>query len=166
MTTLDSPTLGHVLERQRIDQLPINGRNVFSLLQTVPGMEGIRAYGLREGSQELILDGSAIGDRVYGGTPRRPPGLDTIQEFKVENNNSSAKFTRPTTVVMSTKSGSNDLHGSLFETHRNNAIGKARARQDFYAKPPQLIRNEYGGSAGAPFYSPRLITAGTSRFCY
>jgi len=156
VASYDNPTLGLVLERQRLEQLPINGRNVFSLLSAVAGMEGIRAYGLREGSQELILDGSAIGDRVYGGTPRRPPGLETIEEFKVENNNSSARFTRPTTVVMSTRSGSNLLHGSLFETHRNNAIGKARKREDYYNKPPQLIRNEYGGSAGGPLVLPKL----------
>src|SRR5438477_494791 len=82
------PTLGHVLERQRIDQLPINGRNVKTLLVTVPGMENNRAYGLREGSHEYVIDGAALSDKVYGDTVRRPPGLDTIEEFKVENNNS------------------------------------------------------------------------------
>src|SRR5215469_3844013 len=45
---VDNPTLGHVLERQRIEQLPINGRYIQSLLQTVPGMEGWRAYGERD----------------------------------------------------------------------------------------------------------------------
>ncbi|MBI3473223.1 MAG: carboxypeptidase regulatory-like domain-containing protein, partial [Candidatus Solibacter usitatus] len=50
-----SPALGHVLERARIEQLPINGRNLTTLLQTVPGMEGTRAYGLREGSYEISL---------------------------------------------------------------------------------------------------------------
>jgi len=45
--TVDNPTLGHVLERQRIEQLPINGRAISSLLVTVPGMEGNRAYGRR-----------------------------------------------------------------------------------------------------------------------
>ena len=83
LLTLDSPTLGHVLERQRIEQLPINGRFVTSLLQTVPGMEGTRAYGLREGSHEMVLDGAALTDRLWGSTIRRPPGLDTILEFKV-----------------------------------------------------------------------------------
>src|SRR5262249_5626607 len=78
--TVDNPTLGIVLERQRIEQLPLNGRNVFSLLSTVPGMEGDRAYGLREGSQEVTLDGSAMSERVYGAFIRRPPGLDTIEE--------------------------------------------------------------------------------------
>jgi hypothetical protein len=166
VVTVDNPTLGHVLERQRIEQLPINGRFVTSLLQTVPGMEGSRAYGLREGSQEFVLDGAALSDRNTGGNVRRPPGLDTVQEFKVENNSSSAKFTRPTTMIFSTKSGTNELHGALFETHRNNAIGKARRRQDFYEKAPQLIRNEYGGSVGGPVLLPKLYDGRNRTFWF
>lgn len=119
-------------------------------------MEGNRAYGLREGSHEFVIDGAALSDKLWGTIVRRPPGLDTIEEFKVENNNSSAKFTRPTTVVMSTRSGTNAFHGSLFETHRNNALGKARRREEYYGKPPQLIRNEYGASAGGPLIIPGL----------
>jgi hypothetical protein len=166
MITTDNPTLGHVLERQRIEQLPINGRFITSLLVTVPGMEGLRAYGEREGSQELVLDGAALSDRNTGGPVRRPPGLDTIQEFKVENNSSSAKFNRPTTIIMSTKSGTNELHGSLFETHRNNAIGKARRREDFYEKAPQLVRNEYGGSVGGPVIIPKLYNGKNRTFWF
>src|SRR5688572_23904646 len=142
-------TLGHVLERKRIEQLPINGRNVTNLLQTVPGMEGTRAFGLREGSYEISLDGSSLIDRNYGGVFNRQPGLDSIQEFVVENNSSSAKFTRPTSLVLTTKSGTNRLHGSAFETNRNNAIGKARSRTESYTKAPFLNRNEFGVSAGA-----------------
>ena len=162
----DNPTLGHVLERNRIEQLPINGRSVFSLLQTVPGMEGTRAYGLREGSHEVVLDGAAQSDRLWGGTQNRPPGLDTIQEFKVENSNSSAKFTRPTTVVMATRSGTNEFHGALFETHRNNSIGKARSRTDSYKKPPLLVRNEFGASAGAPVVIPHLYNGKDRTFWF
>jgi hypothetical protein len=166
IVTVDSPTLGHVLERQRIEQLPINGRNVFSLLTTVPGMEGTRAYGLREGSHEIVLDGAAQSDKLWGGQQRRPPSLDTIQEFKVENNSSSAKFTRPTTVVMLTRSGTNEFHGALFETHRNNGFGKARRREDYYTKAPQLIRNEYGGSAGGPLWIPKLYDGRNRTFWF
>jgi hypothetical protein len=162
----DSPTLGHVLERTRIEQLPINGRDLTTLLQTVPGMEDRRAYGLREGSHEFVLDGSAISVWNYGGTIIRLPGLDTVQEFKVENNNSSAKFTRPTTVVIATKSGSNTIHGSAFETHRSNAIGKARRREDVYATPPRLIRNEFGASAGGPVYIPGLYSGKDRTFWF
>ncbi len=164
LVTVDSPTLSHVLERERIEQLPINGRFITELLQTVPGLEqeteydsvSTRAFGMRRGSTEFVLDGASTTDRLMGGVFRRPAGLDTIQEFKVETNVSSAKLARPTTVIMSTKSGTNQLHGSAFETHRNNAIGKARTRTDFYEKPPQLIRNEFGVSAGAPVILPKL----------
>jgi hypothetical protein len=166
VVVVDNPTLGHVLERQRIEQLPINGRFLTNLLLTVPGMEGTRAYGLREGSHEMVLDGAALSDRGYGATVRRPPGLDTVAEFKVENNSSSAKFTRPTTIVVLTKSGTNQFHGSAFETHRNNAIGKARQRQDFYTKAPQLVRNEFGASAGGPVYLPKLYNGKNRTFWF
>jgi hypothetical protein len=166
MITVDSPTLGHVLERTRIDQLPINGRSLSSLLVTVPGMEGTRAYGLRDGSQEIVLDGSMMADRLWGGFQNRQPGLDSIQEFRVENNNSSARYTRPTTIVASSRSGTNGLHGSAFETHRNSGLGTARRRQDFYTKPPQLIRNEFGVSGGGPVYIPKVYNGKDRSFWF
>lgn len=164
--TVDSPTLGSVLERTRIEQLPINGRNVTTLLATVPGMEGDRAFGMRLGSQELVLDGANLADRFLGGDPLRLPSLESVEEFKVESNNSSAKFSRPTSIILSTKSGTNAFHGSLFETHRNNAIGKARQRQDYYTKPPQLIRNEFGGSAGGPVFLPKFYDGRNRTFWF
>ena len=174
IVTTDNPTLGHTLERERIEQLPINGRFIYTLLLTVPGMEqeseydsvSTRAFGMRRGSTEYVLDGAANTDRLMGGVYRRPPGLDTIQEFKVENNVSSAKLPRPTTVIMSTKSGTNQIHGSAFETARNNGIGKARTRTDFYDNPPQLIRNEFGASAGGPVYIPKIYNGKNRTFWF
>jgi hypothetical protein len=174
LLTVDNPTLGHILEQQRIEQLPINGRFITALLQTVAGLEeeteydsvSTRGFGMRRGSTEFVLDGAATTDRLMGGVFRRPAGLDTIQEFKVETNVSSAKLARPTTVIMSTKSGTNELHGSAFETHRNNALGKARMRTDFYEKPPQLIRNEFGVSAGAPVFLPKLYNGKNRTFWF
>jgi len=166
LVATESPALGYVLERERIDQLPINGRSVMALMQTVPGMEGTRAFGLREGSHEVVLDGAAMSDRLWGGAMRRMPGLDTIQEFRVENNNSSARFTRPTTVLMSTKSGSNQIHGAAFETHRNNSLGVARRRQDYFSKAPQLIRNEFGANAGGPVWLPRIYNGKDRTFWF
>jgi hypothetical protein len=84
----------------------------------------------------------------------------------VETNVSSAKLPRPTTVIMSTKSGTNELHGSVFETHRNNAFGKARRREDNYSKPPQLIRNEFGVSASAPVILPKLYNGKNRTFWF
>jgi hypothetical protein len=91
------------------------------------------------------------------------PDPDSVQEVKIETLNSSAQFATPATAIITTKSGTNQFHGSLFETHRNNAIGIARARQDppdFAA--PHLIRNEFGASVGGPIIVPQLYN-GTSR---
>ncbi len=162
----DSPTLGQIIERSRIEQLPLNGRFLSSLVGvTIPGVEGSRPFGLRESAMEFVQDGAALVNRDTGTLQTRPPGLDTIEEFKVETNNSSAKVNRPATVILSTKSGSNQLHGSLFETARNNALGVAR-RQDFYDKPPHLVRNEFGGSAGGPVFLPRVYDGRNRSFFF
>jgi hypothetical protein len=128
-------------------------------------MEGWRAYGVRDSALEWVQDGAVVNGR-FESLIARPPGLDTIEEFKVETNNSSAKFTRPTTVIMSTKSGTNTLHGAMFETARNNSVGTARARTDFYTKPPHLVRNEFGASAGGPVYLPKLYNGRNRTFWF
>jgi len=167
MVTTDNPTLGHVLERTRIEQLPINGRALTALLQTVPGQEGTRAYGLRDFSFEMVLDGAALADRYsWNLVTNRQPGLDSVQEFKVENSNSSAKFARPTSIVVTTKGGTNSLHGTAFETNRNSGIGVARARQDTFTKAPFLNRNEFGASVGGPVYIPKLYNGKNKTFWF
>jgi hypothetical protein len=84
------------------------------------------------------------------------PGVGAVQEFTVDSNAVSAKHSRPSNVIVSTKSGTSAFHGSAYETHRNNAIGLARARTDFYTRPPKLIRNEFGANAGGPVVIPGL----------
>jgi hypothetical protein len=167
MLVTDSPSLGHTLERSRIEQLPINGRALTSLLQTVPGMEGTRAFGMRDFSFEMVLDGAPLADRYswHTVTPRQP-GLDSVQEFRVENNASSAKFARPTTIVVTTRSGTNQLHGSLFETNRNSGYGVARRRQDFWKKASFLNRNEFGYTAGGPVVLPKLYDGRNKTFWF
>jgi len=169
VTSVDTMSLGHVLERRRIEQLPLNGRSITGLLATVPGMEGgqSRAYGTRVGATDYFLDGAAMSDPVDGeGTTIRPPSLDTVQEFAVENNAPSAKFSRPTSVVLTTKSGTNQLHGTLFETNRNNAYGKARSKDDLGSTFPKLIRNEYGGTAGGPVFIPKVYDGRNRTFWF
>jgi hypothetical protein len=164
---VDSPTLGSTLERRRIEQLPINGRNLTTLLQTIPGLEGTRAFGAHFGSFELSLDGSPLADRQgWSSIGYRQPSLESVQEFKVETNSSSAKFNRPTSIVVTTKSGTNDLHGSAFETNRNNAVGLARSRTDYYDSPPPLNRNEFGVSAGAPVFLPKVYNGKNRTFWF
>ena len=143
-----------VKDALRIQQLPLNGRLVTGLFDLTPGVEGggnPRVNGMKVGSAEMLLDGISLVDRFGGGIARVQPGLDTIQEYRIETAGSGAQYSRPATVSLVTKSGTNELHGSVFETHRNNFGGlRARQRQDSGGRPPQLIRNEFGVSAGGP----------------
>ena len=62
---VDSPTLGHALERKRIEQLPINGRGYQALLQTVPGIDStgiVQAYGMRTNTSTTLFDGAPINE--------------------------------------------------------------------------------------------------------
>ncbi len=160
LVTTDNPTVFATLTRSFVEQLPINGRSITSLLQTLPGIEGQRAYGTRQGAQEYVWDGSQETDRRWGNAPA--VGLDAVEEFRVEVNAVSAKFSRPTSIVISTRSGTNRIHGSAFETARNSAIGVARRRQDTFTQAPFLNRHEFGASSGGPVSLPRLY-AGKDR---
>jgi len=153
----DSGGLGDTLEHTRIEQLPINGRQVTTLLNTIPGMSGTRAFGIEDFSYNFLLDGADIASRDgWNEITQRQPGLDSIQEFAVMENSESAKYARPTAIVLSTKGGTNQLHGAAFETNRDNGYGLARARTDYYASPPPYIRNEFGVSAGGPVWIPKI----------
>ncbi|MDP2991057.1 MAG: carboxypeptidase-like regulatory domain-containing protein, partial [Kiritimatiellota bacterium] len=171
LVTTTSGTLGNVLERERVDQLPLNGRNFQSLVgMTTPGIENAGAiagfvWGLRYAT-EFQQDGALLGNRYTGAITASPPGLDGINEIQAETNSASAKVSRPGLVTVTTRSGSNKIHGSLFETARNNGLGLARARTDFYDKPPQLVRNEFGGSFGGPIWIPKIYNGRNRTFFF
>jgi len=168
----DTGSLESTLERTRIEQLPINGRNVMNLMNTVPGVTfdsdgNLRTFGGRVGTHDIVLDGAALTDEVYGGgTVNRPPSLDSIQEFHVELNSSSAKYARPTNVILTTKSGTNSIHGSLFETNRDYGYGVARARDNPTNTAAKLIRNEYGGTVGGPVFIPKVYNGKNRTFWF
>ena len=167
--TTESSEIGDVKDALRIRQLPLDGRNLSSLFTLTPGVEGganPRVNGSKVGATEMLLDGVSLVDRFGGGVARVQPGLDTVEEFRIETAGSQAQYSRPATVTLVTKSGSNDFHGSVFETHRNNAGGlRARQRQDG-ATAPKLIRNEFGASAGGPVTIPGLYSGRDKTFWF
>ena len=174
LATYDSGTVSTQLDARRIDQLPQNGRNVLGLAQnTVPGLEGggTRANGLMGEGMEYSVDGAPMTNRNFGGEANSAqailPDPDSVQEVKFETLNSSAQFATPATVILTTKSGTNAVHGSFFETARNNYFGVAKARQNpanFAA--PHLVRNEFGGSAGGPIVIPKLYNGKDRSFFF
>ena len=155
------------LDNTRIEQLPINGRTLNALIAVLPGAEGHRSFGLPSQAQEWIVDGTVVTDRRWDMSLfSQAVGMGAVQEFTVDTNAVSAKHSRPSNVIVSTKSGTNQLHGTAYETLRNNAIGLARARTDYYDKAPQLIRNEFGINAGGPLIIPKVYNGKNRTFWF
>lgn len=176
LTTQDNGAMTSTLENARINQLPMDGRNIMSLLaETTPGLEG-GGQGLngQQGTALLYtVNGASTENNLYGGQSlysSAPPTFgagtipplqlvdpDAIQEVRVEAAGSSAEYATPGTAIITTKSGTNRLHGTMFETARNNAFGVARSIQDTVPyTAPHLVRNEFGASAGGPIVLPHV----------
>lgn len=171
LTTTDSGTVAATLENARINQLPLDQRLLLTLAQeTTPGLEadgsnpGARANGLMDQGMEYVLDGATLSNRNFGGERNSPQGQlpdpDSVQELKMDMSNSTAEFASPATGIITTKSGTNSIHGTLFETARNAAFGLAKTRA-FVTTPtadpdPPLVRNEFGFSAGGPIVLPHI----------
>lgn len=156
-----------VKDALRIHDLPLNGRQISTLFDLTPGVVGggnPRTNGMKVGSTEMVLDGMSYVDRFGGGISRVQPGLDTVQEFRVETAGSGAQFSRPATVEFVTRSGTNEFHGAAFETFRSNAGGlRARQRQDGNSIA-KYIRNEFGGYMGGPVLIPKLYNGKNRTF--
>jgi hypothetical protein len=143
--------------------IPLNSRNFVQLTTLAPGVElppGTllpRINGGRPRTNEYLYDGiSALqpepGQVVFF------PIIDDIQEFTVEANNVAAEFGRFNggVVNVATRSGTNDLHGSLYEFFRNEALN-ARNYFSTTSRKPEYRRNLYGGTLGGPIVRNRMF---------
>jgi len=172
LTSPENGTLSSTLENERIQQLPMDGRNIQSLIGlATPGMEGSngKVNGLAVEGMTYTVDGVATRADNDGSSTSTTllPDPDSVQEVRMETANSSARFSTPATAILTTKSGTNKIHGTLFETARNNAFGVARARQDAVGVPaPHYVRNEFGASAGGPVILPDIYNGKNKTFWF
>lgn len=166
LVTTTDPTDATTLDAKRIKELPINGRDLNTLLADVtPGLEqvidvngGVRGGGLMVYSTDYTQDGASANNREFGGSAGLQ-GLESVGEVRVETSTGNAKSASPISVIVTTRGGGNHVRASLYETLRNNGWGVAKHRQDINPdgspfKLPKLIRNEYGGSVGGPVMLP------------
>ena len=154
------------IPQNHIEAIPLNSRNFIQLTQLVPGVElppGTllpRINGGRPRTNEYLYDGiSAL--QPEPGQVAFFPILDDIDEFTVETNNVSAEFGRFNggVVNVSTRYGTNQVHGSLFEYLRNEDLN---ARNYFAptGRKPEYRRNLYGGTLGLPIVKDKLFFFG------
>jgi hypothetical protein len=175
LANYDSPVISSDLDAARISQIPENGRSVGNLFaQVTPdAFSNGGQYGRPEvnGAEwqatNLIQDGSTNIDLDYGGTLLAQPDLDSMSEVRIETSVSDARYSAPATAIITTKSGTNEFHGSLFETAENNAIGIARTRSNpSNFQQAHYARNEFGGSVGGPIRIPKLYNGKDRSFFF
>jgi Carboxypeptidase regulatory-like domain/TonB-dependent Receptor Plug Domain len=156
--------VGQAVTRQMIAALPLPNRAASSLAALAPGVVMIDSgsgtaenypvfsvAGGRARNQNFVLDGGNVSNAVGLTRPQQLTSLpvDAMQEFKVIANNYSAEFGHSTggVVTMSTRAGTNQFHGSLFESLRNDIFD---ARNFFAATKAPIRLNQFGGSIGGP----------------
>src|SRR5713101_5935833 len=166
-----NPSLGQVITSQQVSQLPLNGRDFVQLATLAPGATAetnpnsffttsatsevaargpfsLSVGGSRPNSTDWLIDGVDNNELTAGGISILS-SIDSIQEFKVLTYNYSAEYgTRAgPTVLLTTKSGTNGFHGSLYEFLRNTSLD---AKSFFASSKEKFNLNQFGGAIGGP----------------
>ncbi|HEY1950885.1 MAG TPA: TonB-dependent receptor, partial [Bryobacteraceae bacterium] len=167
-----SAELGDVVEHRQVVELPLNGRffvdlvaltagvtpastvanpNNDTFLGARAGQPGVEVNGQRPGSNNYTVDSIDNRESTVSSIILYPP-VDAIQEFKVQTGNQEARFgTNPgATVNVVIRSGTNELHGSLYEFLRNNDLDAKNYFDRTTSPIPSFKMNQFGGTAGGP----------------
>ncbi|MDQ6699816.1 MAG: carboxypeptidase-like regulatory domain-containing protein, partial [Acidobacteriota bacterium] len=180
----DNTSLGTVIENQRILDLPLNGRNYLQLAALTPGATTAApasfVMGLRQGGTRSLFTLTVSGQRIIfnrylldGLENTSPnwqsyiflPSLDALQEFKVESGITPAEYGKNATQInVTTKSGTNNLHGSAWEFVRNSYFDARNYFNPKSVEQPPFKRNQFGFTIGGPLYVPKVFNGRNKLF--
>lgn len=168
LTETQSQSVGQLINRRMVAGLPMPNRAASSLVALAPGVvmidpgQGAENYpvfsvaGGRGRNQHFSLDGGNATNASGLTRPQQMTSLpmDAMQEFRVVSNNYSAEYGHSAggVITLTTRSGTNDLHGSVFEFVRNSILD---ARNFFARERPPLRLNQYGFALGGPIQRDR-----------
>lgn len=182
----ETNSLGQVIEQRTVTDLPLNGRNPIALAELVPGVvpqgqpsAGNSSTGSPVGANPFALGDFQVGGGMAGqsqilidGVPTNGaylnvvtviPTQDAIQEFKVQTNNLGPEYGRFAggVINLTTKSGTNQFHGSFYEFIRNRVLNA----NDFFANRggiprPPFTQNQFGVNGGGPIVHDKLFFFG------
>ncbi len=178
---------GTVLTERELENVPLNGRQVYTLLGTTPGSQflqtqfgaggysGTRSWDVSnnytigggvQGYQQFTLDGSNITLQAHGnqGTWQFAPNVDALQEVNVMTTTYDARYGRTGggTVSMVTKSGTNGFHGDAYDYFENGALNANNFENNLNGLPRQnLHQNQFGGTFGGPVKKDKIFFFGS-----
>jgi hypothetical protein len=168
-------TVSHVVDQQRVVDLPLNGRDSLQLQYIMPGVsydnnnvshgqgqhEGVVVNGNRPGSNYYLLDGVDMTDNYLSTAPVFP-APDALQEFDIQTSNFTAQYGRNSGGLVNTvsRSGTNAFHGGAFEFFRNTVLNS----KNYFASPtqakPAFKLNQFGGFLGGPIQKDKMFFFG------
>lgn len=163
-----SSSVSTTIDAKQISDLPLNGRNPLQLTTLTPGTTltatgteagqqdntGLVVNGLRPTQSTYLLDNAIYNNRFFDSVPILP-NPDALQEFTIQSSNYSAEFPGAGALVqLSTRSGTNQIHGTAYEYLRNTVLNAynrfpARGANNVAIKPPFKL-NQFGGTIGGP----------------
>lgn len=163
--------ISYLVDEKRVSELPLNGRNVMSLIDLQPGAVsnpgnavlggsagGDTAFmnGQRNRATNFLLDGTDNNDQFTAGRVAVNPSVDTVQEFRVATNSLSAEFGRNSgsAVLVVTKSGTNRFKGTAYTFLRDNSLD---AKTVFAQRTDPLKFKQFGGTIGGPVFKNRTF---------
>jgi len=167
----ENEEIGNYRFQQQLKNLPIIVREVQTLVGQTAGVPygstdtvgGTFQNGNRSAMQ-VLADGGQLNPfqttayPAIDGIGRRAdltmPNMDTIGEFKLVTNGGSAQYTSPTAIIVATKSGTNALHGSLYEFYQSGGLS---ARRWELPTPQSFVRHQFGGSVGGPIKKDKMF---------
>jgi hypothetical protein len=173
MVETRNATQSNLIDDQRVQDLPMNGRNVVALAGTYAGVTAIRAnqdtsdgrqgpiMSVNGGNQNhnlFTLNGSVF-THFNQTTGFNPPPPDAVQEIRIQTHNFSAEYgqTAGSQVSIVSKAGSNDFHGTVWEFHRNAELN---AKTYFQTRKPAQKQNQAGTTAGGAIVENKLFWFG------
>jgi len=169
-----STQLGTVVNDRAIVQLPLNERNTYQFLSLQPGVSSqtgadlyygssdvgsVSVNGGRGRSNNFSVNGGDAND-MFVNLPTVQPSPDSVEEFRIITNTFDAEYGRNSGAVVNvvTKSGTNQLHGNVYEFHRNRPLN---ARGYFDTSKPAFIMNQFGGTFGGPIKKDQTFFFGS-----
>ena len=177
-----SGTLAGLVDDRTMRELPLNGRDYTQLATLHPGVVRstrvsssfsaisgggtvLVVNGARPEMNTFLLDGTNMNDaqnKTPGSAAGVVMGVETLREFQVMTNSFSAEFGKSPGAVINavTKSGTNELHGTVFAFHRNSALD-ARNFFDRTEDPPSFKRNQFGFVLGGPIIEDQTFFFGS-----
>jgi hypothetical protein len=179
ISTIDTetPSISAVYNKSDVDNLPVNtrassaGTSALNIIGTLPGVQADHGSFSLQGGLPFETEVSVDGITVQSSTGNSPiadalPSTESISELRADGSQNNAEFGQPGEVILTTKGGTNTIHGSAFWYHQNAAFDAIPYTDPITTVKPKLVANTFGASFGGPVVLPHIYNGHNRTFIF